>query len=104
MLCIILLSRVYFERARSMVPVTNNLEYKENSAAKILLQGGKMNLNRATYQELQALPAIGPKRAKSIVALRTQLQKIETLDQLLVISGISKGVLDQIRPYVVLED
>ncbi|MCB1198321.1 MAG: hypothetical protein KDK51_08095, partial [Deltaproteobacteria bacterium] len=57
MLCIILLSRVYFERARSMVPVTNNLEYKENSAAKILLQGGKMNLNRATYQELQALPA-----------------------------------------------
>lgn len=82
---------------------TNLVEYQEIVTEKLLLQGGKIDLNDASKQELMALPGIGPKRAQMILKLRDSLGPFERLDQLLEIKGISKGVLDQIRPYVVVK-
>ena len=62
-----------------------------------------LNINTATEQQLEALPAIGPKHARSIIASRNARGgHFTTLEDLLQIDGIGQGTVDKIRPYVVL--
>lgn len=45
----------------------------------------KIDLNRASAEELQAVPGVGPKRAQSIVKLRKErgwFERVEELDDL----------------------
>lgn len=65
---------------------------------------GRLNLNRATVKELEALPAIGPKLARSIMASRNARGgRFESLDDLMDIDGIGAKTLATIRPHVVVE-
>lgn len=62
-----------------------------------------LNINRATVKELEALPALGPKRARSIVASRNARGgHFTTLEDLADIDGIGEHTVNAIRPYVVL--
>lgn len=62
-----------------------------------------IDLNRATVRELESLPAIGPVRARSIIAARNARGgQFASLDDLLAIDGIGPQTLDAIRPYVAL--
>jgi len=62
-----------------------------------------LNINRATVKELEALPAIGPKRARSIIASRNARGgQFTTLDDLLAIEGIGEHTLDAVRGCLVL--
>ncbi len=62
-----------------------------------------LNINRATVKELEALPALGPKRARSIVASRNARGgHFTTLEDLVDIDGIGEHTVNAIRPYVVL--
>jgi competence protein ComEA len=66
--------------------------------------GGRLNLNRATVKELEALPGIGPKLARSIMASRNARGgRFQHLDDLLEINGIGTKTLAEIRPHVVVE-
>ncbi|MEO8702787.1 MAG: helix-hairpin-helix domain-containing protein [Kofleriaceae bacterium] len=61
----------------------------------------KLDLNRATVQELEALPAIGPKHARSIMASRNARHgHFERLEDLLSIDGIGPKTIEAIRPLV----
>lgn len=65
---------------------------------------GRLNLNRATVKELEALPAIGPKLARSIMASRNARGgRFQSLDDLMEIDGIGAKTLAAIRPHVVVE-
>ena len=64
---------------------------------------GPININTATVAELERLPAIGPKRARSIIAARnarggqfTSLAEIESID------GIGPGTMNELRARVFL--
>jgi len=60
-----------------------------------------IDLNRATEKQLEALPAIGPKHARSIIASRNARGgQFKSLDELLQIDGIGPKTVDAIRPYV----
>ena len=62
-----------------------------------------LDLNSATVKQLEALPAIGQKHAKSIIASRNARGgRFTNVDQLLEIDGIGPKTLDAIRPYVVV--
>jgi competence ComEA-like helix-hairpin-helix protein len=62
-----------------------------------------LDLNEATEKQLEALPAIGPKHAKSIIASRNARGgRFTSVDQLLEIDGIGPKTIDAIRPYVVV--
>lgn len=61
---------------------------------------GQLDLNKATAEELDGLPGIGPSKAKSIVAYREAHNGFRTVDELLQVKGIGPKLLDKIRPLV----
>jgi competence protein ComEA len=69
-------------------------------AAKELPAPHSVNLNTATLQQLEELPGIGPSHAQKILDYRKKAGSFRSVNDLLVIRGISKRELDKIRPYI----
>lgn len=62
-----------------------------------------LNVNQATVAELEKLPGIGPKKARSIIASRNARGgAFHSFDEILAIDGIGETTLAEIRPYLVL--
>jgi competence protein ComEA len=59
-----------------------------------------LNVNAASRQELQSIDGIGPALANRIVAFRKMRGPFRSLAALLEIRGISRGLLERIRPRV----
>lgn len=67
-------------------------------------QGGKLNLNTATQQELEELPGIGPVKARSIIQFREShhgFSRVEDLDE---VYGIGPATIANLRSLVILRD
>lgn len=64
--------------------------------------GGKVNLNKATEAELDALPGVGPVTAKAIVGWRAANGSFTDVEQLGEVDGIGPGRLAKLRDLVVL--
>ena len=71
-------------------------------AAKELPARHSINLNTATLQQLEQLPGIGPSRAQKILDYRKKAGSFRSVNDLLVIRGISKNEVDKIRPYIIV--
>ena len=61
---------------------------------------GRIDLNRATAEELEGLPGIGPSRAAAILALRERRGGLARLEELLEVPGIGDKTLERLRPHV----
>ncbi len=61
-----------------------------------------LDLNRASAEELRLLPGIGPKLAAKIVARRTELGRLDRIEQLDAVGGIGPRKLEAIRPLITL--
>jgi competence ComEA-like helix-hairpin-helix protein len=59
-----------------------------------------LDLNKATVEELQRIPGIGPTTAKAIVRFREKSGPFRRLEDLLAIRGITKRKLKTLRPYL----
>ena len=57
----------------------------------------KININLASVEELEALPGIGIVTAKRIVDYRKKNPPFRKVEELLIIRGISRNRLEQIR-------
>jgi len=78
------------------------------SAKPSLPPSGKINLNTATPQQLEALPGIGPALAQRIISLRSQLKRqnghgFQSIEQLLEVPGIGPKRFAHIRDLVTLQ-
>ncbi len=71
------------------------VEPVEEAAAEVIAQG--IDLNTATASELEALPGVGPTRARSIADYRDEHGPFTSVDDLLAIEGIGSGTLDRIK-------
>ena len=60
----------------------------------------KLELNRATEQEFEALPGIGPVLAERIVEYRQSRGAFRNVDQLRNVKGIGKKKFERIRTFV----
>jgi competence protein ComEA len=60
----------------------------------------RVDINRASQPELEALPGIGPVLAARIIEYRTANGPFTTVDQLTEIEGISAALVDEIRSLV----
>lgn len=63
---------------------------------------GKVNLNSAGVQQLDALPGIGPVTARRIVEWRARNGRFRSVEQLREIEGIGEGRLARLRELVTL--
>ena len=65
--------------------------------------GEVLNINQATVEELEKLPGIGPKRARSIIASRNARGGMfTTYEEILQVDGIGETTLDRIRGMITL--
>ena len=60
----------------------------------------EVNVNTATQADLEALPHIGPHRARGILKLRSRLGKIHHLEEIRQVRGIGEKTLGKIAPYL----
>ena len=56
-----------------------------------------VNVNAASQQELEALPGIGPAKAKAIVEYRAQNGAFKSVDELKKVKGIGPAVLAKLK-------
>lgn len=63
----------------------------------------RVNINTATVEELAALPGVGKVIAQRIVRHREKSGRFKTVEELLVIRGISRKKLEQLRPRITTE-
>ena len=61
---------------------------------------GRLDLNRATEQEFDALPGIGFRLAERIVEYRQSVGAFHSLDELREVKGIGRKKFERIRPLV----
>ena len=61
---------------------------------------GLLDLNRATGQDLDSLPGVGPKLAERIMEYRESVGVFHTLEELRAVKGIGKKTFERIRPLV----
>jgi competence protein ComEA len=61
---------------------------------------GLLDLNRATDQDFDALPGIGPRLAERIMEYRQSVGVFHSLDELRAVKGIGKKKFERIRPLV----
>ena len=61
----------------------------------------KLDINRATMEQLQTLPGIGPVLAQRVIDRRTKHGPFLTIDELRTVKGIGAKRLEQLRPRVV---
>ena len=62
--------------------------------------GGKLNLNRATVNELDGLPGVGPVLAKRIVEYRNSNGNFSSVDELQKVSGIGPAKYGELQNFV----
>ena len=80
-------------------------ENLDNALEKTVLltqQGVKLDLNKATAEELMTLPGIGEVLAGRIVAYREAHGGFSSIDELAQVEGIGEKRIDAIRDYVTL--
>jgi competence protein ComEA len=65
--------------------------------------GGKININLATAEELTNLPGIGPSYAQRIVDYREEHGPFKTIEDLLNVRGIGDRTFDKIRDRVTVK-
>ena len=71
-------------------------------AGTSLPAAGPIDLNRATAEQLDVLPGIGPATAAAIVTYREQVGPFAAVDDLLNVPGIGPAKLDALRDLVVV--
>lgn len=63
----------------------------------------KIDINKATYDELISIKGIGPKKANDIIALRKSLGgKFKNINELTQIKGIGKKTVEKLKKYITL--
>lgn len=62
--------------------------------------GGLININTATQEELESLPSIGEVRAQAIITYREEHGGFRTIDELKEVSGIGDKIFADIAPHV----
>jgi competence protein ComEA len=90
-----------FETAQNQGEFNNNPGIVQNPTANHT-QGGLINVNSATVEELMELPGIGPGKAKNIIDFRKKVGRFQKKEELLEVSGIGEKTLEKIQDLITI--
>jgi competence protein ComEA len=82
-------------------PAVSGKNVQSNAATKTPI--GKINLNTATLEELDALPGIGPSIAQRIIDFRTQNGAFEKIDDVKKVRGIGDALFSSIKDMITVQ-
>lgn len=105
---------VYSATAASPIPSDDYQESSQPSADTVKSpeetlknqsnqQSGKVNINKASMEELMTLPYIGEVKASAIISYRNEYGPFAAIDDLEKIKGIGPKTLEKLKPLVTLE-
>jgi competence protein ComEA len=80
-------------------PATGGTSVRANKTGQTV-RTAKLDLNRATVEDLRRLPGIGEVLAKRVVEWRGAHGSFQTVDQLTDVKGIGEKKLERLRPLV----
>jgi len=64
---------------------------------------GVVNINKATSEQLQMLPRVGPALAGRILEFRKENGEFHSIDELQAVRGVGERSLETLRPYLSLD-
>jgi competence protein ComEA len=73
------------------------------SAVEQAAEGGVVNINTATVEQLQMLPGVGEVRARAILSERKDRGGFKSVDDLREVKGVGDSLLERMRPFVTLK-
>ena len=100
----VLIRRWFYGARRSFCSPARSFSAARHCAGCFSKRSARVCLNTAAKEELLALPGVGEKTAERILAYRDTYGKFVTVEQLLDVEGIGEGLLEQLRPYVYVEE
>lgn len=81
-----------------VAPPEKKSRRKKNKSSQARLE--RIDLNRATLEQLDQLPGVGPKMAERILALRQQKGRFLSLEELKEVKGIGDRRFEELRRYL----
>lgn len=88
------------EQAKSEVSASNSPSVNQ-SETTMETSAGKVDINRATAEQLDSLKGIGPAKAQAILADREQNGPFQSVDDLMRVKGIGTKLLAGIKDSIV---
>ena len=86
------------------IPIVGEETQAVQAAADGMNGGGKegalIDINKATLEELQELPGIGPSKAAAIIAKRDELGSFKTIEDLKLVSGIGEKTYEKLKDLI----
>lgn len=82
--------------------VTSIEKPTEENQEKIVGKSSKININKASMEELMSLPYIGEVKAKAIIDYRNTNGPFKSIEELDNIKGIGAKTLEKLRPLVTI--
>ena len=63
---------------------------------------GKININKASKEELMTLPGVGESRADSIIRYREEVGLFQAIEDIMQVSGIKEGLFNKIKELITI--
>lgn len=93
------LAKFVTDGQRLYIPYLKTSKAKK-SAGNTNIRRKIVSINAATASELRQIPGIGPSLAKRILHYRNNVGRIESLNELSHVKGISKNKIKELSPYL----
>ena len=62
----------------------------------------RININKASKEELMTLPGVGESRAESIIKYREQQGAFQSIEEIMQVSGIKEGLFEKIKDFITI--
>jgi competence protein ComEA len=82
--------------------ITETRTTSQTVAVPLTTGAQRLDINRATVEELQSLPGIGEVLAKRVIARRMARGSFNTIEDLLEVKGIGEKRLNSLRPLILV--